>query len=361
MLKGNFFVENRKKYKVYEAEALRSFCKKVFLKTGLSQENAEIVSDSLIEADLRGVNTHGIMRVPIYVKRLKLGLVNPDPKIRIEKESSSTLLIDGDNGMGQVVGVQVMNLCTQRASTPGVAFVAVKNSNHFGTAAYYSMIASRKDMIGIALSNAPPTMAPYGSRTAYLGTNPFSISIPTAWKFPIVVDMATSKVARANIILAAREGREIPPNWALDSQGRPTKDPKKALNGAVLPMAGAKGYCIALIIDVLCSMLTGTSFGKHINSLYKDFDGAQKLGHFFGAIAIENFVNICEFKARLNQEIEEIKSLPPGNGFTEVLLPGEVEYLTKIERMKKGISLSKEIAKDLQKVAREIGVDTEVF
>ncbi len=361
MSKKNLSSEHGQDHKIYDADTLRCFCRQIFLATGMSKKNSEIASDSLIDADLRGVDTHGIMRVPIYVKRLRLGLIKSNPKVRIEKESPSTLLVEGDNGMGQVVGVQAMNLCTQKASTQGSAFVAVKNSNHFGAAGYYSMMASKKGMIGIALSNAPASMAPYGARKAYLGTNPFSVSIPTDWKFPIVVDMATSKVARAKIIVAARKGRKIPDDWAIDSEGRTTTDPEKALSGAVLPMAEAKGYCIALVVEILCTVLIGMPLGEHPNSLYENFDDPQKLGHFFGAIAIESFVGISDFRARLNETIKEIKNLPPAFGFTDVLLPGEIECQTKIERMKNGIPLSKKVIEDLREVAGKTGVDAEVL
>ena len=340
-------------------KVLEDYCKKVLMKTGMSEMKASIVTECLIEANLRGVDSHGIRLLPVYVKAIKKGLINIYSYPKIEKESQATLLIDGQGGIGQFVGVYAMKKCMEKARRFGIGIAGVRNSNHFGIAAYYAMIPLKEDMIGIALSNAPHRMAPWGAKKAYLGTNPFAVAVPTDGDIPFVVDMATSKVALQKIVSAKDKGENIPGDWALDEEGKPTTDPEKALKGAVLPMAEAKGYAISLLIDMFCGVLTGAAFGNHHPNrlINPDSSGPQDIGHFFAALKIENFIPLREFKRRMRQEIEEIKSLPVAEGFSQICIPGEIEANKKKERVKKGIPLSDNVLRGLKKVGEELGLN----
>lgn len=337
-----------------KANGLKGFCQEVLVKVGLGEIDAQIVADSLVEANLRGVDSHGVMRLPIYVKRMKMGLISTRPQMKLKRTSPSTALLDGGNGPGQVVALRAMEEAIKIAKETGVGFVAVKNSNHFGTAAYFAMRALQDDMIGFAISHAEADVIPFGGRKPCLGTNPIAIAIPTKGDLPIVLDMATSIVAMAKVILAAKEGRLIPEDWAVDTEGNPTTDPKKVQ--AVRPLGGPKGYGLAVIVDVLSSILTGSAFGVHINRMYDNFSEPQAIGHFIGAINIASYIPPEEFKERVDQMIQEIKSTPPAEGFDEVLLPGEPEAMTEKKRLKEGIPLSKEVYSELKRLGEEFGI-----
>jgi LDH2 family malate/lactate/ureidoglycolate dehydrogenase len=260
---------------MFDAGSLRAFCEEVFLSCGMVQEDAAIVADSLVQANLRGVDSHGVARVGIYAKRLKMGLVNPRPNVGIVRESAGTLLVDGDNGMGQVVGVRAIDLGLDKAGKSGGISVGVRRSNHYGAGAYYVQRAVARDAIAFAYSNAPPTMAPWGGVDPYVGTNPYAYGVPAGEHRPIVLDMATSIVARGKIILAAERGEPIPEGWAIDAEGNPTTDAQEALAGSVLPFGGPKGYALSLMIDIMAGALTGAGFGPGINSMYDNFDEPQ--------------------------------------------------------------------------------------
>ena len=235
----------------YSADSLVGFCKNVFVKIGVDADKAHLVSDSMVKADLRGVSSHGVTRTRIYVDRIRRGLVDPKAAPEIIRERAATALLDAKNGIGQVVSQYAIEIAIKKAREVGVGFVGVAHSNHFGMAAYYTLQAVGEGMIGVAMTNAPATMAPWGARLPYMGTNPLSVAVPADKRLPIVLDMATSVVARGKIILAAQKGEKIPEGWAIDKEGRVTTDPKAALEGAVLPFGGPKGSAIAILIDVL--------------------------------------------------------------------------------------------------------------
>jgi LDH2 family malate/lactate/ureidoglycolate dehydrogenase len=228
-------VNSGKDDSVFGADSLRAFCEEVFRSCGMVGEDASILAESLVQANLRGVDSHGVARVGIYVKRLKMGLTNPRPNVEVVQESAATLLVDGDNGMGQVVGVRALDLGLDKARESGGVSVGVRRSNHYGAGAYYVQRAVAKDTIAFAYSNAPPTMAPWGGVDPYVGTNPYAYGVPAGEHRPIILDMATSIVARGKIILAAERGDSIPEGWAVDKQGNPTTDAREALEGSVLP------------------------------------------------------------------------------------------------------------------------------
>jgi LDH2 family malate/lactate/ureidoglycolate dehydrogenase len=291
------------------------------------------------------------------VKRLKMGLVNPRPNVEVVRESAATLLVDGDNGMGQVVGVRALDLGLDKAKESGGVSVGVRRSNHYGAGAYYVQRAVAQDVIAFAYSNAPPTMAPWGGVDPYVGTNPYSYGVPAGEHRPIILDMATSIVARGKIILAAERDEPIPEGWAVDKQGNPTTDAREALEGSVLPFGGPKGYAISLMIDIMAGALTGAGFGPRVNSLYDNFDEPQNVGAFFQLIDIGHIEEPATFRARVDRMIEEIKSSRKAADTDEIFLPGEIEFRTEQERMASGIPVGAETVAELREVSRNCGVD----
>jgi len=339
-----------------DADLLKGFCSNVLIRLGVPKESADIVSDHLVWADLMGISSHGVTRLGIYVKRLQTGLANARPDIRIVRETASMAVLDGDNGLGQVVGTKAIELAIDKASKVGVGVVGVRHTTHFGCAGYYTLKAIEKDMIGIVMSNAPSTMAPWGARVPYLGTNPIAFGIPTRNFPPILLDMATSIVARGKIILAAKEGKSIPEGWAVDPEGEFTTDPESALKGAVLPFGGPKGSGIALMIDIFSGIVSGAEFGSHIGSLYDDFSKPQNVGNFMIVFNIDSFCPVDQFKERVEMMRQEIKSLPRAKGVEEILLPGEIEFRKYLENKRSGVLLSPEVIRELKEVGDLLSV-----
>jgi LDH2 family malate/lactate/ureidoglycolate dehydrogenase len=300
-----------------DSEQVRPFCSQILQGVGMTQKYADTVVDNLIFADLRGVSSHGISRMKTYSDRARKGYCNVSPNIRILRDKGSSILLDGDNGYGAVVGKTAMELTMERAKEYGCAICSVCNSNHFGAASYYTTMASGNDMIGFCCTNSQPNMAPYGSKEPLIGTNPFSIAIPAGEYPPVVLDIATSVVARGNILNAAKEGKSIPDGWAMDKDGNPTNDAQLALQGSVLPFGGHKGSGIAIAIDAICGILSGAAFGQHIRQLTEEgMRGAEgkgpDVGHLFAAISIAPLQDIGIFKVRMDQMINELKSAEKG-------------------------------------------------
>ena len=260
----------------YDAEALKNFSIQIMCRCGLSREESEIFSDSLIRADLRGISSHGLTRLTAYARRVELGLVSGHVTPEITRDGGGVIAVDGKNGMGAYVGRWTMDACVRRARKQGGCFAAVAHGNHFGYAAYFTEYAARQGMLGLAIANGPPAMPPTGGKAPLLGTNPLAVSLPTGDPDrPLTLDMATSAAARGKVTLAKKNGQSIPLGWGVDFQGNPTTDPEAVLSGgAMLPMGGPKGYAISLIIDVLCSCITGSGNGQTMGSFY-DFTRTQ--------------------------------------------------------------------------------------
>lgn len=340
----------------FPVSTLSVFCIAVLEKAGVTRENAEMVADSLLQANLRGVDTHGITRLPIYVERLQAGLTNGRTQGRVVSETETTAVYDGQDGLGQVVGTKAMQLALAKARAAGVGIVTARNSTHYGTAAYYAMMALPHDMIGLSLTNSPSLMAPWGGRKAFFGTNPVAIAVPAGAEKPFVLDMATSVVARGAIILAAKKGETIPPTWGLNKDGEPTTDARAANEGALLPLGGHKGFGLAMAIDILTTVLAGGPFGPHIGELYKNPTRPQGVGHFFAALRIDRFQPLAEFKAGMDAMIHEVKAEPLAKGFDKILVAGEPEYATQAERARTGVPLSDAVVNDLTKLGVGVGV-----
>lgn len=327
---------------------------------GLPEPDAALVAGSMVAADLRGVSSHGVARLGTYVKRVNSGLMEPRGRVTVVSETPSTVLVDGGNGFGQVAAAFAMSLLLDKARTTGIASAGIRNMNHYGMGAYFAMMALPHDMIGIAVSNAPPAMAPVGGATAMLGTNPITIAVPTATEPPLVLDMATSLVSRGKVRLAAKEGKKIPVGWGLDSSGSPTDDPVRVLNGGSLtPIAGPKGYGLALMIDVLSGVLTGSAFGTAIKAV-DDLSGKSGTGSLLTAINVSAFMDPHEFRSRLDEMAQAIRQSPRATGVDRIYLPGEIEWECEKDRRKNGIPLSGAVVDDLNALGTSNGIDFEV-
>jgi len=336
-------------------EDLRSYCQKLIEAQGVSREDAFIVADSLVDADLCGVESHGVSRMAIYLKRLETGVVSKRSQVNVEKEYPASMALDACNSMGMVTGVYTMKRCVEKAKENGCCFATVRNSNHYGMASYYVKLAADENMVGVTGTNAPPNIAPWGSSKPYLGTNPLAIGVPTT-NDPMILDMAPSVVAMGKVILAAKLGKEIPLGWALTKDGKPTTDAAEGVKGSVVPIGGPKGYGLALFIEVLCGILSGAEFGPHLNNMWSDFENPQDLGQFFCAIDISKFIQVDRFKTRMEQMIAEIKALPKNDGVDELFVPGEIEHNRRRERRKNGIELSDIVYEELRELGEKSGV-----
>ena len=336
---------------------LNRFCAEILARLDLPAADAGIVADCLVEADLRGVHSHGVVRLPVYVRRLQAGVYNARPNIRVARDTRTTAVLDGDNGMGQLISRRAMALAIEKAKQGDCVWVSVYNSNHNGTEAYFAQMALEHDMIGFCLTvGGINHVAPWGGAEAMLGNNPFGIAIPAGEQFPVVLDMACSVAARGKVNVAAARGEPIPEGWCTDAQGRPTTDPHEALKGFVLPMAGAKGYALTTVIGMLSTMLSGGAFGTDVTHLYDDFERPQNIGHLLGVIPVASFVNVAEFKRRMDKGIRDIKNVKKSPGVDEIFLPGEREYLTLMERRRSGIPLAIGTVDELEELSSEFRV-----
>ncbi len=342
---------------------VRSLCERILTGAGLPADQSAIVVDNLVRADLRGISSHGVSRMAVYSERIASGGLNIDGVIEVVADAPAAMRIDARNNMGAVAGTRAMQLVIERARTCGIAAGTVYNGNHFGFAAFYSMMALQEDMIGVSLSNAPATMAPWGGMTPMMGTNPFSIAIPTARHRPLVLDCASSFVARGKINLADIEKKPIPEGWALDSEGKPTTNAAAGLAGVVLPFGTYKGSGIAIMIDILSAVLSGASFGSHVGQLYSDAGVPQNLGHFFAAVNIRMLNDLSAFKAGVDLMIDDIKASRKAPDVEEIFVPGELEFDNEDFYRVKGVGVGAGVLRDLRRLSAEYGdgTDPEVF
>jgi ureidoglycolate dehydrogenase (NAD+) len=336
-----------------QAEELAGYCTRILTSLGVPEEDAATVADGLVTADLRGVASHGVMRLPIYVTRLRQGLVSPRPLLHLERTGPATAVLDGGNGFGHVVATHAMRHAVAIAREAGAATVAVRRSNHFGTAGWYAARAAEQGMIGWAVTHSEADVIPFGGRAPALGTNPLAIAAPASGG-PVVLDMATSIVAMGRVLRAAQQGQAIPGDWAVDADGNPTTDPDRAR--AVRPMAGPKGYGLAVMIDLLVSGLSGSAFGTGIRRMYDDFEHPQEVGHLLGAIDIVRFVPLEEFREHAGRLTAALKAVPPAAGAAEVLLPGEPEDRAEQRNRADGVPLDEQVWASLSALGSELGV-----
>jgi LDH2 family malate/lactate/ureidoglycolate dehydrogenase len=323
---------------------LFTFAKSVLVASGFSTDHADVVADHLVTANLRGVDSHGIMRLPVYIDAIEKGLINPRPRVRTVKEGEGYALIDGDWGLGHIATYQATQVAAAKARKTGIAIAATRNHWHSGMLAYYIMKLTSEGLVGIAMANSSPRMSMPGLRSAVVGTNPLAIGVPGP-EFPLIFDAAMSVVAFGKVVDAAKRGVPIPPGWALDSEGRETTDPRKA--AYVLPIGGYKGLGIAIMVDILCSMLAGARYGLQMEpSLY------SQGGTVIIAISIDAFKPLQSFAKELAEYILKIKSIP---GERELLLPGEPEHRTYTLRVGRGIPIPEAVYSELEELASKYG------
>ena len=339
------------------ASALRDFTAAVFERLGLPQAHALIVADCLVKANLRGLDSHGVARIPIYAKRLRLGLVNPRPTLAVNQVAPSAASLDGEDGMGMVVGTKAMEVAVALARATGVGLVGVHRSSHYGMAAYYVLQATAADHIGFAFTNSSPGMAPFGGTKPILGVNPLAVGVPAGRRPAVVLDMAMSEIARGKMRLAAMHGEPIAEGLGVDKQGRPTTDGMAVFGGgAVNPFGGPKGSALAIWMEIMGGVLTGAAFAGEMKSLYEDFSGPQRIGHVFMAIRPDLFIPLAEFKVRMDTMIDRLKDSQPADGCDEVLMPGEPEARREEERTRTGIPLTAEVLASLEAEAKAVAV-----
>jgi LDH2 family malate/lactate/ureidoglycolate dehydrogenase len=340
----------------FSPDDLLAFSRTVLERLDVPAEDARETAECLLLAELRGVDSHGLVRLPVHARRLRAKVVKARPDITVQSPFGAVALVDGDNGLGPVVGARAMETAINLARTNGVGFVGVRHSNHFGAAAFYVEKAVRQGFIGSAISNAPPNMAAFGGKERFLGTNPLAVGIPAGEEMPLIFDASSSIAARGKIINAAHRNVPIPEGWAIDTEGRPTTDPHAALAGAVLPFGGPKGSGISFIIDIMCGVLTGASFALHLNTL-ENLKAEQNLGQVFTVYRTDLFLPADAFARRMDEILRMLKSAVPAPGVPRVFAPGELEAVTESRNRRLGVPLPEEVVKQLDDLGRQVGVD----
>jgi ureidoglycolate dehydrogenase (NAD+) len=341
----------------YSARTLHAFCAEALVRAGARSGDAEVVADGLLAADLRGVHSHGALRVGIYVDRLRAGSINPNAELAVVGDTGPLVVADAQAGPGIAMAARAMELAIVRAQRHGIGAVSVRNSNHCGMLAFFALSAVPAGAIGIAISNGDSQVAPWGTRAKFLGTNPMAVAVPAGDEPPIVLDMATSVVAHARIKGAADRGEPIPSDWAVDSAGRPTTDPAQALAGALLPFGAFKGSGISLLIDLVAGILPGGRSGPEIVPLYQRLDEPQGVGHLFAAMDVSAFGPPAAFQARVDETVRRIRALPPAAGAARVFLPGEPEHLRAEDYAAHGIPLPSDAVAELARTAALVGLE----
>ncbi|KMY54513.1 lactate dehydrogenase [Bacillus sp. FJAT-27231] len=340
----------------YAESDLKLFCESVLKSVGITEADASIVAESLVQANLEGVDSHGISRLPIYMKRLMDKRINAAPAIQLER-GGSVLTVDGDNGLGHVVSYHALTKGMEIAKQSGIAAIAIKNSNHFGAASYFCQLACEQNMICIGFTNSPSGIAPWGGKEAFFGTNPIALGFPTGNDTPVIIDLSTSVVARGKIMNAVQQKDSIPDGWAIDRFGKPTNDPQAALEGAVLPMGGPKGSALALAVELLAGVLSGAAFGPHVNNIYneKEADKAN-VGHFFILMDIKKFTDLETFFQSVQNLLKELKLVAKVPGINEIRYPGERRKKEEQMRKKTGIQLTASLEKELAEIGEQLHV-----
>jgi L-2-hydroxycarboxylate dehydrogenase (NAD+) len=336
-------------------EALERYAADVLTKAGMPDEDAAVTARSLVDANRRGVDSHGIVRLLPYVTKIEQGGTNPRPSIRFERDHAATAVIDGDSGMGQVVGAFAMKDAIERARKYGIGMVVAKRSEHFGAAAFYAEMACSHGMVGFASTNAPPVMAPWGGMAQSIGNNPVCFAVPTRQPPALVLDMSMSRVAGGRVRLAAKKGERIPEGWIVDKHGVPSTDPADLPDGALLA-EGHKGYGLAVIVEALCGALSGAAMLSEIPNWLFQPTRATNTGHAFIAIDIAHFVDVDEFLDRIEVMRSELHAVPPAAGVERVLLPGDIEAAASARRAQ-GLPIPPEVHADLLDLGRRYGVD----
>ncbi len=338
-----------------EADALRGFATDCYLALGLPHDSAALVADTLVQADLWGHASHGIMRLFWYAKRLESGAMDAKAVPDAEEMPGALSLIDGRDGVGQVVAHAAMTQAVRAAKAHGIGAVAVRHSGHFGTAMYFTRLAAQQGCIGFISTNASPAMAPWGGREKRIGNNPFSWAAPAGRFPPMMVDMANTAVARGKLYVARARGEPIPEGWAIDANGQITTDPDAGIDGTILPMAGHKGYALTFAMDVLSGILSGSSFAPSVVGPYMP-EGRSGAGHFVMAVDINACRPVAEFETDMEQLIAAMKDAPRAPNVDEIFYPGEMEARHEARTREEGLLLPADVTRDLAEGAARLGI-----
>src|SRR6476659_2884033 len=356
----------------FSYQQLFSFAKEIFIKIGCSDTDADIACTSLLKADLRGVDSHGVARLSGYVRLWEVKRINTKPSIKILHETPSTAVVDGDSGLGLVVAPYAMNVAIEKAKQVGTGWVSVQNSNHFGIAGYHAMLALGYEMIGIALTNASPLVAPTFSVERLLGTNPICVVIPAGEEPAFVGDMATTTAANGKLEILQRKNGVAPPGWIQNKQGHSSTNPHELkAGGALLPLGGDKehgshkGYILASIVDIFSAALSGANYGPWVPPFpayvpMPEGMPGKGIGHFFGAMRVDAFRPAEEFKQHMDKCIERFRSAKTAEGFEKVIIPGDPEREMEAIRMKEGIPVLGPVVDDLNFLAEKFGISMKV-
>lgn len=354
---------------LFTYQELKLFARNTFLSIGCSEEDATTASEVLLSADLRGIDSHGLARLSGYVRLWEVGRVNTKPAIRVVHETPSTAVVDGDSGLGLVVAPYAMNVALQKAAMAGTGWVSVRNSNHFGIAGYHAMKALEHDMIGIALTNASPLVAPTFSKERLLGTNPICVAIPAGEEPPFIADMATTTAANGKLEVLQRKGEDAPSGWMQDAEGNiVTNADAVKKGGALLPLGGDKehgshkGYALGAVVDIFSAILSGANYGPWVPPfpayvpMPEDMPG-KGIGHFFGAMRIDAFRPASEFKENMDRWLKRFRNAKTTEGHSKVLVPGDPEREITAERLRKGIALDPLVVQDLTALAEKLNIE----
>ncbi len=339
-------------------ETLHAFVTELFARAGMPAEDAGFYAWSLVQTNLWGIDSHGVLRTKVYVERVCKGAVNPRPNIRKERGALAFEVLNGDDGAGPVVAKAAMERAIFLAGQFGVGVVGALRSNHFGAAALYARMAAQAGMIGIAMTNVVPNVVAPGGSKPVVGNNPLAVAVPTPGEFPFVLDISLSNVAGGKLLLASKKGERIPLDWATDNQGRPTDDPDLAFKGFLLPMGGYKGLGLAYVVDILSGVLTGGAFLDGMKGMYKYPDDPSLTGHFMIALQTDAVMPRPEFEERMATFAAKIKGSPMWDAGREMLIPGELEHRTERARRTEGIPLPPALYDELVALGDQMGAST---
>lgn len=355
-------------FTTFAIEALRAFSHAVFTHLGVPEDDAAEAAQVLAFADLRGIDSHGVARLRTYYDMLTLGRINPVARVTITRESASTATIDGGNGLGLVVGPKANRIAMDKADQAGTGWVSVRNTNHYGAAGYYSIEALARDQIGWSMTNTTKLVAPLWGAERMLGTNPIAIAFPGKDEPPIVIDMATCAAAYGKVEIAIRKGEPVPEGWVIDKHGNPTTDPHAMVDGgAIVPLgsdrerSAHKGYCLAVMVDVLCCVLSGANWGPWAPpfALRQEIPGrsvGKGIGHFFGAMRIDAFIDPDEFKRQIDDYVRTFRATRPAPGTEGPLIPGDPERAFEGVRAREGIPVVEAVVRDLMEISNATGI-----
>lgn len=335
-------------------EKLTAFSAACLEKLGLEAAAARLVADTLVAANLRGVDSHGVVRLPHYATRLRNGTVKARPDILVRRTGASAAVVEGDAGMGQLVATRAMHEAILLAKASGVGAVVAQNSSHCGACAWFVEMAVKEGMIGVALTHTDPIMVPPGMKHIFLGSNPIAFGAPGGDGPPVIVDMSTTHAAWGKVIVARQEGKAIPPDWAVDAAGKATTDAARAVGLA--PTGAHKGYALALMVEILCAHLAGVPFGLHVTKMYGELDKPRNLGHFMLAIDVARFTDSAVFGSQMKLLLQEIHEQPASDSARPPMAPGEPERLTAAQREKEGVPLGDGTLGELNALAVQLGV-----